>query len=199
MVEKRLFDLFFSILFFFVFFPILLFVALYIAFVDKSSPFYVQERVGKSGKSFKLIKFRTMKRNCDEDVHITIGMQDPRITKTGYFLRKYKMDEMPQLINIILGHMSFVGPRPEVKNYVNLYTAEQKKVLLVKPGITSLASIAFINENEILGRTVNPEYTYIHKVMPAKLRLDLEYVNNHSNGKDLIIIFKTLKKIVRKK
>ena len=139
-----------------------------------------------------------MESNADKQRLITVGEKDYRITRLGYFLRKYKLDEFPQLINILKGDMSFVGPRPEVKKYVDLYTEEQRKILSVRPGMTSLASIEFINENEILGKSDNPEYTYMHEIIPTKLNLDIEYVTNWHLRLDMIILFRTIKKLVGK-
>jgi lipopolysaccharide/colanic/teichoic acid biosynthesis glycosyltransferase len=127
---------------------------------------------------------------------ITVGSRDPRITGVGHLLRRTKLDELPQLINILIGDMSVVGPRPEVPRYVALYTEEQRAVLSVRPGLTSMASIAYINENEILGRSADPERTYVDEVMPAKLALDLRYVRERSLGLDLHIIVATLLRIV---
>lgn len=162
---------------------------------SKGGVFFIQERVGKGSKTFGLYKFRTMKVNSESKGQLTVGMNDSRITKIGGFLRKYKLDEIPQLLNVIMGDMSIVGPRPEVRKYVNLYTNEQLKVLNVRPGLTDLASIEFINENEILGKAKNPEKTYIKKIMPQKLKLNLEYIEKASFGYDLKLIFKTIGKI----
>ena len=136
-----------------------------------------------------------MHKNADKKGLLTVGGRDGRITRIGYFLRKFKLDELPQLINVFIGNMSFVGPRPEVRKYVEMYNDEQKKVLSVKPGITDVASIEYFNENELLGKSDNPEMTYINEVMPDKLKLNLQYINSRSFIKDIGIILKTIKKI----
>jgi len=157
--------------------------------------FYLQKRVGKNEKPFKLIKFRTMFTGADKGSLITIGNKDSRITRVGLFLRKYKIDELPQLFNILSGHMSVVGPRPEVEKYVALYKPEQKKVLSVKPGLTDFASLEYINENEILAQSTDPESLYVSEIMPDKLKLNLLYIEKQSFSTDLHIILKTVKKI----
>jgi lipopolysaccharide/colanic/teichoic acid biosynthesis glycosyltransferase len=154
-------------------------------------------RVGRAGKEFRLFKFRTMRPGSEAQGQITVGGRDPRITGIGYFLRKSKMDELPQLINVLLGDMSLVGPRPEVPRYVALYSAEQRMVLNVRPGITSAASIAYMDENEILGRSSDPHRAYIEEVMPAKLALDLDYVKNRSFVLDVSIILRTFTGLFR--
>lgn len=159
---------------------------------------FLQTRVGKNNKDFKLYKFRTMYVNAEAKGQLTVGMRDPRITGAGYVLRKYKLDELPQLFNVLEGTMSLVGPRPEVRKYVDMYTSRQMQVLNVKPGITDLASIQFINENELLAKAEHPEEYYIKEIMPAKLKINLEYVHNRAFFKDLLLIFKTLSKIVSK-
>jgi lipopolysaccharide/colanic/teichoic acid biosynthesis glycosyltransferase len=148
--------------------------------------------VGRNGEPFQLLKFRSMRPGSEAKGQITVGERDPRITGVGHFLRRTKLDELPQLLNILKGDMSVVGPRPEVPRYVALYTAEQREVLRVRPGLTSLASIAYINENEVLGRSADPERTYVEEVMPAKLALDLRYVREQSLALDLRIIAGTL-------
>ena len=154
---KRLFDLLFSILGLVVLSPLFLIVSLFIISDSRGGIFYFQRRVGKNNKDFNLIKFRTMMTGADNKGLLTIGEQDHRITKTGWWLRKYKLDELPQLINILKSEMSFVGPRPEVRKYVEMYIEEQKKVLLVKPGLTDYASLEYINENEVLTSYSDPE------------------------------------------
>lgn len=157
--------------------------------------FYLQSRVGKNNKDFKVFKFRTMFKDADTKGLLTVGGHDPRITSIGYFLRKYKLDELPQLFNVLFGSMSLVGPRPEVRKYVDLYNEEQKRVLSVQPGITDHASLEYINENDILAKSSNPEETYVKEVMPAKLRLNLKYINEAGLSTDLKLIFKTIGKI----
>lgn len=194
---KRIFDLLFSGLAIICLLPIFLFIGLWI-FLDnwKEPIFYLQTRVGLHQKDFKLIKFRSMHSGADKQGLLTIGA-DSRISKPGKFIRKYKLDELPQLLNVLFGQMSIVGPRPEVRKYVNMYNNQQLKVLNLKPGITDRASIAFINENEILAKASNPEEAYINEVMPAKLKLNLLYVENHSIWEDFKIIGETLIRIIR--
>ncbi|MBL7944034.1 MAG: sugar transferase [Flavobacteriales bacterium] len=163
---------------------------------DGHGPFFVQQRVGRYGRSFGLIKFRTMRQGAASAGQLTIGMKDRRITRVGGFLRKYKLDELPQLINVLVGQMSLVGPRPEVKKYVDLYTAEQRRVLEVRPGLTDYASLYYIRENELLGAAPDPEYTYIHEVMPDKLRLALKYMDEQGVATDLKIMWLTIRKIL---
>lgn len=192
---KRLFDIISSFFVLLFLSPLLLVIAIWIKLDSNGGVFYKQIRVGKDNKDFGLLKFRTMRNDADKSGQLTVGGRDPRITKAGYFLRKYKLDELPQLINIIKGEMSVVGPRPEVRKYVELYTNEQLKVLSVQPGLTDYASIQYSNENEILGKSSNPERTYIEEIMPDKLRLGLQYVSDKSLLTDLKIIFLTLKKV----
>jgi len=193
---KRLMDIFFSLIGLILLFPLFLIIGLIIALDSKGGVFYKQTRVGKDGKDFKLFKFRSMAVGSDKKGLLTVGGNDSRITKLGYFIRKYKIDELPQLINVFIGNMSLVGPRPEVRKYVDLYNQEQQKVLTVKPGITDYASIAYINENEVLGKSSNPENTYIEEVMPSKLKLNLKYIEEKSVITDIKIIFKTIAKII---
>jgi len=161
--------------------------------LDSPGPvFYLQARVGRNFETFKLFKFRSMYRNADKRQAITIGMRDVRITKIGYYLRKFKLDELPQLINVLRGDMSLVGPRPELKKFVDLYTAEQSKVLSVRPGITDLASLEFRNENTLLEGKKDPIQFYIDEIMPAKLELGLKYIQSRSLRLDLLIIFRTV-------
>lgn len=176
--------------------PILVIIAIAITFDSKGGVFYKQMRVGKDGKEFGLYKFRTMRPDSDK-VKITVGDRDPRVTNVGFYLRKYKLDELPQLINILKGEMSVVGPRPEVKQYVELYTPEQLKVLTVKPGLSDLATLEYVNESEILAQSSDPQKTYIEEIMPDKLSLNLKYIENQSFLGDLKIIFKTFARIIR--
>lgn len=194
---KRLFDIFFSLLGLVILFVPLLFIAILISVDSRGGIFYKQIRVGKDGTDFNLLKFRSMKTDADKAGLLTIGGRDNRITNIGYSLRKYKIDELPQLINVLLGDMSLVGPRPEVRKYVDLYNSEQKQVLSVKPGITDYASIEYSNENEILGKAENPEEVYINEIMPAKLKLNLKYIEEQGIATDLKIIFRTIGKIMR--
>jgi lipopolysaccharide/colanic/teichoic acid biosynthesis glycosyltransferase len=170
-------------------------VAVCIKIGSKGSLFYKQIRVGKGGVEFTLLKFRTMKIGSDKDGLLTVGMDDPRITRTGKLLRKFKIDELPQLINVIRGEMSLVGPRPEVKKYVDLYTDEQRKVLKIKPGITDYASIEFANENEFLALSSNFEKTYIEEIVPLKIKMNMKYINKPSLYQYFKIIFMTIIRI----
>lgn len=162
---------------------------------SRGGVFYRQVRVGKGNTDFSLLKFRTMKTGADKSGLLTVGTRDSRITSVGYFLRRSKLDELPQLFNVIMGEMSLVGPRPEVRKYVDMYTDEQKKVLSVRPGITDYASIEYANENEVLAKSENPEQTYINEIMPHKLKLNLKYINKPGFVSYLTIIFKTLARI----
>jgi lipopolysaccharide/colanic/teichoic acid biosynthesis glycosyltransferase len=193
---KRIFDILLSSVILLCFFPFGIFIALCIVIGSKGGVFYRQERVGKDGELFKLFKFRSMRMNADEKGKLTIGMKDQRITQVGYFIRKYKLDEFPQFLNVLKGEMSIVGPRPEVKEYVDLYTAEQRNILSVKPGITDYASLEYFKENELLGKSSNPRETYIHEIMPAKIKLNEKYISNPSLSQDVKIIFLTFKKII---
>lgn len=176
--------------------PLFLIVALWIKYDSPGPVFYRQSRVGRYGKDFRLFKFRSMRVGSDKKGLITVGGHDPRVTRSGYYIRKYKLDELPQLINVFIGDMSLVGPRPEVRKYVDLYTPEQLHVLDVRPGITDLASIRYRNENELLAKASDPEQYYREVVMQDKLRINLEYISDHSFFRDLKIIFMTFKVII---
>ena len=178
--------------------PLFLLVALWILLDDpKGGVFYSQQRIGLRGKPFGLLKFRSMYSNAGGK-SITIGDRDPRITKSGYYLRKYKVDELPQLWNVLIGQMSLVGPRPEVQKYVDLYTAEQRRVLNVKPGITDLASVHYFKEAELLAQSSDPDTTYIQEIMPAKLALNLQYVQQRKGvWDDIKIIVATFQKMIK--
>ena len=193
---KRAFDILFSCIGLLTLLPVFLVMAVWIKADSRGGVFYRQVRVGLHGKQFRIFKFRSMRLGSDQGSQITIGERDSRITRSGLFIRKYKLDELPQLINVFLGDMSFVGPRPEVPKYVDLYTDAQRKVLDVRPGITDMASIKYSNENELLGKAEDPEAYYIQTIMPDKLSINLEYVKNHSFAGDIAIIFKTLFKIL---
>lgn len=195
-MEKRAFDIFFSFIFLLLLFPVFILIAIWIKLDSKGSVFYCQSRMGKNEKEFKIIKFRTMHAGADQKGLITVGGKDSRITNAGYFLRRYKLDELPQLVNVFCGSMSIVGPRPEVKKYTELYTIEQKKVFEVKPGITDYASIEFSDENELLNKASDWEQEYIHVIMPQKLKLNLKYIREKGFLTDLKIIFLTVKKII---
>ncbi len=192
---KRLFDVLSSMFALVLLAPAMMVVALAVAGGSEGGAFFKQVRVGKQGKPFQLLKFRTMRLGSEARGQLTVGGRDPRITRIGHFLRRTKLDELPQLLNVLRGEMSIVGPRPEVPKYVALYTPEQRVVLQVRPGLSSLASMEYINENEVLGRSNDPEGTYVHEVMPAKLHLDLKYVREQSLALDLRIIFGTLTKL----
>lgn len=187
----RFFDLLFSILGLIILLPVFIIVAILIKCTSKGPVFFLQKRVGKDNRDFSLIKFRTMYQDADKSGLLTVGEKDPRITPVGYFLRKYKIDELPQLINVLKGDMSLVGPRPEVRKYVELYSEEQKQILKFRPGITDLASIKYVNENEILKQADNPEEFYVRYIMPDKIRLNMEYLSKPTVKKYFSIIFKT--------
>jgi lipopolysaccharide/colanic/teichoic acid biosynthesis glycosyltransferase len=194
---KRLFDIVFACVMLLLFSPLFLVLACWIMFDSSGGVFFGQERVGLNGRSFKLWKFRTMKPHSEKGGQLTVGSSDSRITKAGYFLRKFKVDELPQLWNVVLGDMSVVGPRPEVPRYVARYTKEQRNVLSIRPGITDYASLRYFEESDLLAKSSNPEETYIHEIMPAKLALNLEYVREHSFVGDLAIILKTGLRILK--
>ena len=149
------------------------------------------------GKDFGLLKFRSMRVGADKMSLITIGDRDPRVTRAGYYIRKYKLDELPQLWNVLVGDMSLVGPRPEVRRYVDTYTDEQRKVLSVRPGITDYASIEYIDENTLLAQSNDPDKTYIEQIIPAKITLNMKWINHQTIGEYLNIIFLTFAKIIR--
>ncbi len=195
-MAKRAFDFLFSVIGLVAITPVMLLLALIITIDSKGGVFYKQVRIGKNKKPFKLYKFRSMSTDADKKGLLTVGNKDSRITKIGYYLRKYKLDELPQLINVLFGNMSFVGPRPEVEKYVELYNQEQLMVFNVKPGITDWASIKYVNENEILAKSSQPEKTYIEEIMPAKLKLNLEYVKHNNVFVDIKIILLTIKAII---
>jgi len=193
---KRLFDIIFSLIVLVILLPIFLLLALAIVIDSPGGPFYKQERIGKGGEPFYLLKFRSMHPFADKRGKLTVGTSDPRITRMGRFIRKYKLDEFPQLINVIKGEMSIVGPRPEVAKYVDLYTNEQRQVLTIRPGLTDYASLKYFDENDLLAKAEDPEKEYTEVIMPAKLKLNLEYIEKKSLATDLKIIFKTFGRIV---
>ncbi|MHB8259521.1 MAG: sugar transferase [Bacteroidia bacterium] len=192
---KRTFDIVCSLIGIILLLPFFILIAFLISIDSRGGVFFRQVRVGKNNKDFFLLKFRTMKTDADKQGLLTVGSHDSRVTRMGYHLRKYKLDELPQLINVLLGSMSLVGPRPEVRKYVNVYTPQQRQVLNVKPGITDYASIEYANENELLAKATNPEQTYLTEIMPHKLLLNLKYIQQQSFTTDLKIILKTLVKI----
>jgi lipopolysaccharide/colanic/teichoic acid biosynthesis glycosyltransferase len=195
-VVKRIFDILFSLIVILIFFPFGILFSFIIVLESRGGVFYFQKRVGINGKDFYLYKFRTMRPNSDLKGTLTIGMRDPRITKVGYFLRKFKIDEFPQFINVLLGDMSIVGPRPEVREYVDLYSDDQRLILNVRPGITDFASLAYFDENRLLGESENPKETYIQEIMPAKINLNLKYIQNPTLMTDLKIIWRTFIKMI---
>jgi lipopolysaccharide/colanic/teichoic acid biosynthesis glycosyltransferase len=192
---KRIFDVFFSSIGIIVLSPFFIIISLLIIISNGFPVFYLQERVGRGYKMFKLIKFRSMRKDADKRGLLTIGGRDPRITWIGYYLRKYKLDELPQLFNVFIGHMSLVGPRPEVKKYVDMYSKEQMRVLMMKPGITDYASLEYFNENDLLAKSSDPEKTYIEEVMPVKLELNMKYIKEAGVWTDTKIILRTIARI----
>ena len=196
---KRLFDIVASGLGLIVLSPLFLVLAIWIKLDSKGPVFYRQVRVGFKNKDFRIFKFRSMRVGSDKGSLVTIGGHDPRVTRSGYFIRKFKFDELPQLINVFLGDMSLVGPRPEVRHYVNYWTPEQMHVLDVRPGITDPASIKFRNENELMEQAEDPEKFYIEVIMQEKIKLYLEYVEKHSFLYDIGLIFKTFWVIVKER
>ena len=196
---KRLFDIIASGLGLIVLSPLFLILAVWIKLDSKGPVFYRQVRVGYKNKDFRIFKFRSMRVGADKGSLVTIGGHDPRITQSGYFIRKFKLDELPQLINVFVGDMSLVGPRPEVRHYVYFWTSEQMRILDVKPGITDPASIKFRNENELMEKTEDPEKYYIEVIMQEKIKLYMEYVEKHSFWYDIRLIFKTFWVIIKER
>ena len=192
---KRVFDIIASGIGLLLLSPLFLVLAIWIKLDSEGPVFYRQVRVGKNNKDFRIFKFRSMRVNSDKGSLVTIG-EDPRITRSGRFIRKMKLDELPQLINVLIGDMSLVGPRPEVRHYVDYWTPQQMTVLCVRPGITDPASIKFRNENELMGKTDDPERFYIETVMQEKLEMYLKYVSHHSLMGDLGLIFRTIAAII---
>jgi len=192
----RFFDVFFSAIGLIILSPLFLVLAVWIKIDSKGPVFYKQLRVGKDNHDFYLYKFRTMAEDADKKGLITIGGRDPRITRLGYYLRKYKIDELPQLMNVLRGDMSLVGPRPEVRKYVEKYNSQQRQILSVKPGITDYASIQYIDENELLAQSNDPEETYIQVVLPEKVAYNMKYINNQSIKEYFKILYLTIKKIL---
>jgi lipopolysaccharide/colanic/teichoic acid biosynthesis glycosyltransferase len=193
---KRLFDILVSGIGLICLSPLLLIVAIWIKLDSPGPVFYRQVRVGRYNKDFRIFKFRSMRIGSDKGSLVTIGGRDPRITRSGYFIRKFKIDELPQLINVLIGDMSLVGPRPEVRHYVNYWTAEQMHVLDVRPGITDPASIKYRNENELLAQAEDPEKYYIEVIMQEKIKLYLEYTEKSSFWYDIKLIIQTFRVII---
>lgn len=177
--------------------PLFVIISIWIKIDSKGPVFYKQMRVGRNNVDFKLFKFRSMRIGADKGSLITIGGRDSRVTRSGYYIRKYKLDELPQLINVFFGDMSLVGPRPEVRRYVDYYSPEQVKVLSVRPGITDYASLEYIDENIILEKSTNPDETYINEILPAKIELNMRYINHRTVGEYFKVIFLTVFKIIR--
>lgn len=194
---KRIFDIFFSLLGILILLPLHLLIAILIKINSKGPVLYVQNRVGLLNSEFKIYKYRTMYLDSDKLGLLTLGEEDSRVTKIGYYLRKYKIDELPQLINVLIGNMSFVGPRPEIRKYVNYYSKIDMEILNIKPGITGYATIKYINESEILEQSTNPEKLYIEEIMPDKIKLNKIYINKNNIIIDTIIILRTLYNVVR--
>lgn len=195
---KRVFDVMASGLGLLLLSPLFLIIAIWVKADSPGPVFYRQTRVGRGNRDFRLFKFRSMGVGSDKKGLITVGGRDPRVTRSGYYIRKYKLDELPQLINVFIGDMSLVGPRPEVRKYVDLYTPQQLHVLDVRPGITDLASIRYRNENELLEQAADPEQYYREVVMQDKLRINSEYIADRSFFKDIKIIFLTFWAIVKR-
>lgn len=193
----RFFDFIFSLLGIILLSPVFLILYLAIRLESKGGGLYKQLRVGLDGRDFFVYKFRSMRIGADKQGLITVGGRDPRITNIGYFIRKYKLDELPQLFNVLKGDMSLVGPRPEVRKYVDLYTDEQRKVLSVRPGITDYASIEYVDENTILGQADDADKAYIEQILPDKIRYNMKYINHRSVKEYFKIIFLTIWSIIR--
>lgn len=193
----RFLDIFFSFCGLLLLLPVFLILYLFIRIESKGPGFYSQIRVGKGGKDFRLYKFRSMRVGADKKGLITVGGRDSRITRVGYFIRKYKLDELPQLWNVLLGDMSLVGPRPEVRKYVDMYTEDQWKVLSVRPGITDYASIEYVDENEILGKAIDPDKVYVEQIMPDKIRYNMKYIQSRSVFEYFKVIILTILHVVR--
>ncbi len=193
----RFLDVVFSVIGLLLLSPVFLLLYILIRLESKGGGFYSQIRVGKDGKDFKLYKFRSMRVGADKKGLITVGGRDPRVTRVGYFIRKYKLDELPQLVNVLIGDMSLVGPRPEVRKYVDLYTSEQARVLSVRPGITDYASIEYVDENVILGNATDPDKVYVEQIMPDKIRYNLKYINHRSVSEYFKIIFLTILHVIK--
>ena len=194
---KRLMDVVFSLFILMAFLPFGLIISICIALESRGGVFYRQERIGLGGKPFMLLKFRSMRPNAELQGKLTVGVRDPRVTRVGAFVRRYKLDEFPQFINVLRGDMTVVGPRPEVMEYVRHYTAEQRKVLDYKPGITDLASISYFEENKLLAKSMDPERTYLEEIMPNKIRINLEYQLTATVWRDLGVVWKTALRMIK--
>ncbi|MCF8269928.1 MAG: sugar transferase [Crocinitomicaceae bacterium] len=188
---KRLMDVIFSFFILIAFLPLGFIISICIALESRGGVFYRQERIGLGGKPFMLLKFRSMRPNAELQGKLTVGARDPRVTRVGAFVRRYKLDEFPQFINVLKGEMSVVGPRPEVLEYVAQYSDEQRRVLDFKPGITDLASITYFEENKLLANAADPQQTYLEEIMPAKIRINLDYQAKATVWTDLGVVWKT--------
>lgn len=193
---KRPFDILISLIILFFFLPFGIMISVAVALTTRGGVFYIQQRIGKNGRPFKMLKFRTMRKDADKAGKLTVGMKDPRITSVGRFLRKTKLDEFPQFLNVLSGSMSIVGPRPEVDEYVKLYNDEQRRILSVRPGITDFASLEYFRENELLGNAADPQKVYIEEIMPAKIKLNIKYIENQGLSTDLKIMWRTFRKML---
>jgi Sugar transferases involved in lipopolysaccharide synthesis len=193
----RFCDIVFSFIGLLLLLPVFIIVSLWIVIDNPGPVFYRQSRVGKDNRDFLLLKFRSMRIGADKMSLITVGDHDPRVTRAGFYIRKYKLDELPQLCNVLVGDMSLVGPRPEVRRYVDVYTPEQRRVLSVRPGITDYASIEYIDENTILAQAADPDKTYIEQIIPAKIALNMRYIEHQTLGEYFKIIFLTFANIIR--
>ncbi|MBO7455657.1 MAG: sugar transferase [Paludibacteraceae bacterium] len=193
----RFCDIVFSFIGLLLLLPVFIIVSLWIVIDNPGPVFYRQSRVGKDNRDFLLLKFRSMRVGADKMSLITVGDHDPRVTRAGFYIRKYKLDELPQLCNVLVGDMSLVGPRPEVRRYVDVYTPEQRRVLSVRPGITDYASIEYIDENTILAQAADPDKTYIEQIIPAKIALNMRYIEHQTLGEYFKIIFLTFANIIR--
>ena len=192
----RVLDFIFSLLGIILLFPVFLVLYFAVRLESKGGCFYKQLRVGRGGTDFYVYKFRSMRIGADKQGLITVGGRDPRITQVGYFIRKYKLDELPQLFNVLKGDMSLVGPRPEVRKYVELYTDEQRKILSVRPGITDYASIEYVDENTILGQADDADKAYVERILPDKIQYNMKYINHRSVKEYFKIIFLTIWSII---
>lgn len=197
MAPKRFFDAALSFLMILLLLPVFLLLSAWIWLDSGGKVYYRQVRIGRRKKPFQLLKFRTMREGSDQQGLLTVGNRDLRITRAGYWLRKYKVDELPQLFNILNGEMSFVGPRPEVNKYVALYNQQQQRIFSVKPGLTDWASIYFMHEAELLAKADDPEHFYKTELIPMKTQLALKYIDHQSLWTDLHIMLSTLKSILR--
>lgn len=194
---KRLMDVVFSFFILVAFLPFGLIISICIGLESRGGVFYRQERIGQNGKPFLLLKFRSMRPYAELHGKLTVGARDPRVTRVGSFIRRHKLDEFPQFINVLKGEMSVVGPRPEVLEYVAQYSDEQRRVLDYKPGITDIASITYFEENRLLANAKDPQRTYIEEIMPEKIRINLAYQANATIWKDLGVVWKTLLRIIK--